>query len=218
VSGLEAQSAGTPSSFARLPAGRHRIPDQQVRDHQRARLIDAVTQLSAELGYANIVIADIVARAAVSKSTFYRFYRTKQECLFDAHKRHSAALIAALDRFCEGEEPSVEEQLRVAVHSALAYLDANPGATHLLTVGILACGRRGEYRYQVMIDALADRLRSAGTHSPPDSALAALLFAASMIAHRIVSREEIEQSALESELVEIFLAITHEGKFQAQIG
>ena len=90
---------------ARLPSGRHRIPDQEVRDHQRGRLIDAICALSAERGYADTVINDIVARAGVSKSTFYRFYRSREDCLFDAHKRHCAMLIAAIDRArCEPEE------------------------------------------------------------------------------------------------------------------
>lgn len=168
---------------ARLPSGRHRIPDEEVRRNQRARLVEAVTELSVERGYANVVIADIVARAGVSKSTFYRFYRTKQECLFDAHKRHSAALIAGIDRSRAGGAPVGPERRRAGIRAALAHLGRHPQAGHLLSVGILSCGPRGADRHLVMIDALSSRLGESDVSPPSDFALAAMLFAAFAVTH-----------------------------------
>jgi AcrR family transcriptional regulator len=183
------------------------MPEEQVREHQRQRLIEAITALNFERGYAKIAISDIVARAAVSKSTFYRFYRTKDECLFDAHKRHSAALIAAIDRSCKGEARSAKELLRAGIRATLTYLCADPQAAHLLGVGILSCGPRGAERYRVMIEALASRIQGPDPLPPADSALAALLLAASTLTHTIVTPGQAERLSLESELVELFLAI-----------
>jgi AcrR family transcriptional regulator len=204
---LSASTSEPAAALGRLPSGRHRIPDHQVREHQHARLIEAICALCAQRGYANVVISDIVACAGVSKSTFYRFYRSVEECLFDAHKRHCAALIAALDRSCAGGERSSASSLRIGIRSALTHLTANPQSAHLLTIGILSCGPRGERRYAVMIDALSARVHGAGDALPADSALTAVLFAASTIAHTILSRDEFNLLALENELVEMFLAI-----------
>jgi AcrR family transcriptional regulator len=189
---------------ARLPSGRHRIPDHEVRDHQRARLIEAVCALAAERGYAEIAINDIVARAGVSKSTFYRFYRSKEECLFDAHKRHAAALIATIDRACQGEAGSPEERLASATRSALAHLADHPRAAHLLTIGILSAGPRGAHRYTVIIDALRARLESSGAFGVSGSALTVASLAAATITHVITSRREINTSTLNAELLEVF--------------
>lgn len=190
----------------RLPSGRHRISDSEVREHQHARLIEAITLLSAERGYANVVIADIVTRAGVSKSTFYRFYRTKEECLFDAHKHHCAALIAAIDRSCGAAPPHDAGLLRVGVRSAFSYLTAQPGAAHLLSVGILSSGPCGAHRYLVMIEALSARIGGFGSLRPPDSTLAAALFTASALTHTLAAHQDMDLQVLEEELVEQLLA------------
>jgi AcrR family transcriptional regulator len=208
VNRVSATAPSTPAAPARLPSGRHRIPDQEVRDNQHTRLVDAVTQLSAERGYANVVIADIVGRAAVSKSTFYRFYRTKEECLFDAHKRHSAALIAAIDSSHRVEEPSATEQPGSGVRTALAYLSAHPQAANLLSIGILSCGPRGAQRYAVMIDALRARLQCAGALPPTDAALAAVLFAASALTYTVTRGQPL----IAFDAVERLLAIADQGQ------
>lgn len=143
----------------RLPSGRHEIPDHEVRDHQRIRLIDAIAALGVERGYANVVISDIVARAAVSKSTFYQLYRTKDECLFDAHKHHCAGLIAAVERARRPQSLSPQQRLRASTAAMVAYFSAHPPAAHLLTIGILASGPRGQARHRVMVELLSSRLQ-----------------------------------------------------------
>jgi TetR/AcrR family transcriptional regulator len=199
--------SNTAQAAQRLPGGRHRIPEEEVREHQRTRLIEAISLLSVERGYANVVISEIVTHAGVSKSTFYRFYRTKEECLFDAHKRHSAGLIASVDCSCQAELRSEPERLRAGLRAALSYLSTHADVAHLLTVGILSCGPRGAHRYRAMMDALSARVRRVDALRSADSALAAVLFAASTLTHTTLPEDQIELCALESEFVELFLTI-----------
>lgn len=62
-------------------------PQEQTRRDQRRRILRAAGELVAKRGY-NAVTADmIVKRARVSPRTFYRHYRSKEDCflaLFDA--------------------------------------------------------------------------------------------------------------------------------------
>jgi AcrR family transcriptional regulator len=62
-------------------------PREQTRREQRRRILRATAELVAKRGY-NAVTADmIVKRAKVSPRTFYRHYRSKEDCflaLFDA--------------------------------------------------------------------------------------------------------------------------------------
>lgn len=50
---------------------------------QRARIIEAMLESCAEKTYAGTTIADIVSRASISRTTFYKRFAGKREC-FDA--------------------------------------------------------------------------------------------------------------------------------------
>jgi len=50
---------------------------------QRQRIVDAMIDCCAEKTYATTTIADIVSRASISRTTFYKRFEGKQEC-FDA--------------------------------------------------------------------------------------------------------------------------------------
>ena len=46
-----------------LPRGPHQLSRDEVRRSQRERLLEAMTEAVAEKGYANTVVADVVARS-----------------------------------------------------------------------------------------------------------------------------------------------------------
>ncbi len=63
-----------------LPRGRHGIEREDIRAHQRARIIDATIECVAERGYPSTTVGHIVARARVSRETFYELYADKEAC------------------------------------------------------------------------------------------------------------------------------------------
>jgi AcrR family transcriptional regulator len=196
-----------PARPGRLPGGRHRLPDDEVRDHQRARLIEAIASLCAERGYANIVIADIVSRAGVSNSTFYGLYRGKQDCLFDAHKHYSAILLAEITAARRGlSQPP--DLLRAMIRSALRFSAERPPAAEILTAGILSAGPEGRSRYLTTMGAIAGRLcPSAEPFSRRHlSALASAIFAAPTITGALQDEDPAASLALEHEFLELALA------------
>ncbi len=65
------------------PHGRERSAEQ-VRAHQRARLEAAAIEVSFLRGCDHTTVAEIVARANVSKRTFYELFRGGQQCLLAA--------------------------------------------------------------------------------------------------------------------------------------
>lgn len=205
---IPAMREGRPAQ--RLSAGRHQLAAQEVETHQRQRLINAMAALCAERGYAHVVITEVVARAAVSKATFYRFFATKDECLFAAHKYFSAALLAAIDASCDsaGEWPA---RLRAGVHAALAFCAARPDAVHPLALAILSCGPEGISRYRVTIEALAKRLHSGGDSGGErhaDAVFAVVVFAAPLIPSSAGENGSEEILALENDILEMILAFS----------
>ena len=56
----------------RLPRGSHGIPADVVARNQRERLVAAIAEECAEVGYAEATVAAVAKRAGVSSLTFYK--------------------------------------------------------------------------------------------------------------------------------------------------
>ena len=152
-----ARSAGIPA-VKRLPAGRHGIPAEVVRDHQRQRLFESIAEISNREGYARTSVNDIAAHAAVSKKTFYQLFETKEECLLGAHQEYCCRLLATIDDACTegGGWPS---RAKAAVRVALAFLASDLIGAEFLATTVLCVGSEGARRHYELIDAIASRLR-----------------------------------------------------------
>src|SRR5204862_880215 len=88
------RTLGTMSSRP-LPRGPHSLSREEVELSQRARLLQAATEAVAELGYVKTTVADILARAGVSRATFYQLFSDKEHC-FNAAYRENAELVATV--------------------------------------------------------------------------------------------------------------------------
>jgi AcrR family transcriptional regulator len=123
-------SAGTPLP-RRLPRGRHGIPNGLVVEHQRLRLLAAMTDALGEHGYANVTTTHVSERANVSTSTFYKHFGNLWDCLL-------AAYVAAADRLCEAIEEGCAaagpaDRLRSGIDAALGLFAREPELGRLLS-------------------------------------------------------------------------------------
>src|SRR6201986_4239810 len=69
----------------RLPRGRHGLSPEFVARNQRERLISALILTLSEVGYQKTTVSMIGARAAVSKSDFYKHFDSKDDCFLAAY-------------------------------------------------------------------------------------------------------------------------------------
>ena len=76
-----------------LPRGPHGLSRDEVQRSQRSRLIQAATDEVAERGYVNTTVAHIIARAGVSRATFYTLFADREACFHAAYEAN-AALVA----------------------------------------------------------------------------------------------------------------------------
>src|SRR2546425_8449639 len=79
-----------------LPSGYTGLPRELVEASQRQRLLHGVTVTVAEKGYGPTTIADITARAGVSKKTFYEHFPDKLACFLAAHDVGGQAMLDAV--------------------------------------------------------------------------------------------------------------------------
>lgn len=133
-------------SARRLPPGSHGIPADVVSRNQRERLVAAMAEVCAELGYAEASVAAVAKRAGVSSLTFYKQFAGRRECLLAAHRELLGRLLEELDASDN------------ALGTTLAVFAADPPSARLLTVEVLAAGPEGVGSHDAMAAAFAERL------------------------------------------------------------
>ena len=124
----------------RLPRHPHRLSREDVARSQRGRILRAVAESMAEKGYAATSVADVIARAGVSRSTFYELYDGKESAFLDAYSGIELVHRHLLECFRAGETPT--EMVRSAVRDHLASLAAEPAFTWMFFVEAVAAGPR----------------------------------------------------------------------------
>ncbi len=146
-----------PSRGAERAAAKTGAPRGGVRGTQRTRLLTAATDIVAEQGYAQLTVTRVVARAGVSRETFYELFADREELLLAAFDDAVARIGATLERECSGET-TWQERVRAGLETVLVVLDEQPALTRLCVVeapqaGTRVLGRRAE----ILDEARADR-------------------------------------------------------------
>jgi AcrR family transcriptional regulator len=142
--------AGAPSWS--LPRGRHGLPPGYVRRHQRARILEAVLQVSAEHGFEAASVRELLIAAGVSTEAFYTHFSSKEEAWDTAFDQAFVELFAAVWHAALAE-PDRTSKVAAGVDAALAQLASDPGEARLLLIDATSAGRAG-------LPAIDDALRA----------------------------------------------------------
>jgi AcrR family transcriptional regulator len=152
----------------RLPPGPHRLTADQVAADQRQRLLDAMTQLAGESGYAATTVAEIIERAEVSRKTFYAHFADRNGLLlaaFDATAPVTLEEVRTASRRMGGPTRQIEALIRRLCRVARE----SPSTIALSTIEIAAVDPDGlERRDRLMGDygELIDECLRAGGKQP----------------------------------------------------
>ena len=96
------------------------IPPDISERTQRRRIIDAMVESCAEKTYAATTIADIVSRASISRTTFYKRFADKRACFDAALDSCIEELRAAAPRRTTRSDPPAEAVRKAAAAIARA--------------------------------------------------------------------------------------------------
>lgn len=146
-----------PLSDFQLPRGRHGIPPEQVVESQRWRLLGAAAEVLAERGYVRMRVADVAARAGVSRGTFYELFEDLPACLLAAHEM-AADCICDLAGLAPRTEGECEVRLRMALEEILRFFAEEPSLAHLLGTEVAA----GVPKIAAARERFLDRLAGVG--------------------------------------------------------
>ena len=186
--------------LAVLPRGRHAAPRAVVREAQRARMLEAMTQAVAEKGYARVAVADVIERAGVSRKTFYEQFANKEECFLAAYDAGVDRLLAAIDDALATLAPDWLAAARRAVEAYLETMAASPAFARAFLIEALGAGPAALERRGIVQGRFADQLaaihRRARADIPEIPALAPLTFRAAVGAvNELVTAHVLEHGA-----------------------
>lgn len=148
-------------------------PTDLAARNQRARIIDALIESCAAKTFAATTISDIVARASISRTTFYKHFSDKRAC-FEAAVDDCVEDVAAAAR--EAQEPGDPpgEAVIKATAAMLALMASRPALAQLLTGDAPGVNPGVVERYRkLLIPAVAGLWEGAGaseTHMDPNLA------------------------------------------------
>jgi AcrR family transcriptional regulator len=122
-------------------------PADLVRQSQRQRIIDAMVESCAEKTYAATTITDIVSRAHISRTTFYKHFDDKRGC-FDAAIDYCIGELQKVAATAHSPSDPPGDAARKAATAVVGALAAKPGLAQVLTGDAMAVEPQVIERYR----------------------------------------------------------------------
>lgn len=123
------------------------IPRDIVGRTQRQRIIDALIESCADKTYAATTITDIVGRAHISRTTFYKHFDDKRACFDAALDRCLTELQEIAAASHEPADPPADAARKAAI-AVLETLAGQPGLAQILTGDAIALQPKVVERYR----------------------------------------------------------------------
>jgi AcrR family transcriptional regulator len=180
-----------------FPSGIRSLPSDLVSAIQRERLLAAMLRATAQLGYRELSVQDVLERAGVSRPTFYEHFENKEACFLAAFDTAAARLRERLETAGEGGE-TWRERLRSALEELLRFVNEEPDAAMALIVDARAACPPALLRRDELLDHFAScldtqvRAESPGGGTPSAIAAAGIVGGIEALLYSRLNRGETE--------------------------
>jgi AcrR family transcriptional regulator len=148
-----------PHQIEVLPRRSHADLRAELRASQAGRLICAVADAVAEQGYPTTSVADIIARAGVSRTTFYEHFDDKEACFLAAYDIGAEAIYRAMVDATEGVG-GWRDVLDAVFSTWLEFLQADLAFTRAYMIEFWAAGDAARERWQQRRDRTTGLLKT----------------------------------------------------------
>ncbi len=132
-----------PALTQKSASSRPRQADTKV-DARVLKLAQAMISAVAENGYEATTVGEIVARARVSRKTFYDCFANKQDCLLRSAELISAAGMRRVEQaYRDTQGLSVSQRAEAALRALFLAAIENPGSLRLSVIEVVSAGEAG---------------------------------------------------------------------------
>ncbi len=193
-----------------LPPGRHGLPRDFVTDNQRGRITAATIATVGAHGYDDATVTEIIARAGVSRRTFYDFFADKEACVLSAQDQVADHLVATMAAAGEGGgdwTALARERLR----AMLEVFAANPDLVRFSLIAVPTAEQPVAARYDELLGrllaTLTDGVAAAPVRRRPEPAAERGLLETMIlgVVEAVATGEEEQIEALLPQLTLLFL-------------
>lgn len=148
------------NSSGKFPAGVRKLPADLVRAIQRERLIVAMLNAVADLGYLETNVQDVIDRAGVSRPTFYEHFSNKEDCFLAAFDTSATRLRKKLDAASRKGGEVWRDRVRYGLEALLRFVEREPDTARTLVVEARAASAAAVRRRVELLDEFARCLHS----------------------------------------------------------
>jgi AcrR family transcriptional regulator len=158
-----------------------------VTEIQRSRLLAAAVDAVDEAGYARMTVAQVIARARVSRKTFYDVFADREDCFLAAFEQAISQAGVVMQEAYE-LEPGWRDGVRSGLAALLMFFEDEPRLARLCVVEALGAGPRVLERRAQVLEELADvvdrgRFVTSAVREPPEVAAEGVVGAVFAVLH-----------------------------------
>jgi AcrR family transcriptional regulator len=143
------------SSSGKFPSGVRRLPSDLIRAIQRERLIIAMLNAAAELGYLGTNVQDVIDRAGVSRPTFYEHFSNKEDCFLAAFDTSAARLRKKIEVAVRKGGDVWRDRVRFGLEALLVFSRSEPDTARTVVVEARAASAAAVRRRVELLDDFA---------------------------------------------------------------
>jgi AcrR family transcriptional regulator len=138
---------------------------------RRQLILEAMVRVVGRKGYKATSVADVIADADVSRTTFYKHFEDKHECFLAAYDLVTERVLDAVVASCDAEQPWLE-RMRVGLATVVEMFALDPELARTAIVEVAAAGADARQRHWNAVakftEFLADGEGVAGERELPE--------------------------------------------------
>ncbi len=143
------------SSSGKFPSGVRRLPPDLIKAIQRERLIVAMLNAAAELGYLETNVQDVIDRAGVSRPTFYEHFSNKEDCFLAAFDTSATRLSKEVEAAAHKGGDVWRDRVRLGLEAVLRFAMHEPDTARTMVVEARAASEAAVRRRVELLDEFA---------------------------------------------------------------
>jgi AcrR family transcriptional regulator len=128
-------------------------------ESRRQAVLEAMLRVVGRKGYREATVADTIAEAGVSRTTFYKHFPDKHECFLAAYELAAERVLAAVKAECDSERPWLE-RVRAGLASLVELLTDEPELARAAIVEAVVAGVETRQRQLAAIGQIAELLET----------------------------------------------------------
>ena len=205
------------NSSGKFPSGVRKLPPDLIRAIQRERLIVAMLNAAAELGYLETNVQDVIDRAGVSRPTFYEHFSNKEDCFLAAFDTSAERLRKKVDAAARKGGDVWRDRVRYSLEALLRFARREPDTARTMVVEARAASAVAVRRRVELMDDFARCLESQALDLLPEGRSHSTLTASgvvggveSLLYSRLCKQEYDQLEALLPSLM-YFVVLPYEG-------